>query len=135
MNKFKRNPEKLKTLIKSLYSLPQRAETDKWKVLYDKELDNLYYVPPKLPHNTWLFDLNNEIALYVTPKNDVVGIFIEYFSSNFTEHQKEYKKALKLFKKGKGILEVDKRRKTDAKMFEGALITEVLKNSSNTMNA
>ncbi len=112
-----------KKLIAQYFSnLPYVAENNKWKAYYDEELDNFYFTSPKLSKESSLYSLNNEISLYLTSKGVVEGIFIEYFTSNFLQHEKAFSKFLELLKKGKKSEE----KKNQQSIYEKALITHVM---------
>lgn len=115
-------------LINTLLDTPKVAERKGWDLYYDKELDNLYLSPQVIPDGSVLENINDEIAVYVTPNLDIAGVFIEYFSKNFIKHKKKYKKVPDLFKKGDQIIkEIDERKRDKAELYKDALITEVLK--------
>lgn len=110
-------------LISSLITNPNRQ---KWDFIYDSEVDNFYLVPNSVPRDAQLFSLNDEVSLYLNKDKEVVGLMIEYFSSNFTEHKKEYKEILRLLKKVDGIEKVKEKSKQKAEVFKRSLVTDVL---------
>jgi archaellin len=101
----------LKKLKKSLDNIKQIAKREKWTIEYNKTIDAFYYSPKRLPNDTRLLSLTDEIALYVTPEAGVKGIFIEHFSTNFVEHHREFKKVFDYFTKTKDQIQREDRRK------------------------
>jgi hypothetical protein len=62
------------------------SKRNKWIASYDTEADSLSITERHLPSDISIKYLNNEIAVFVTPKADIKGIFIEYFTKNFLRH-------------------------------------------------
>ncbi len=116
-------------LLENLHNLPKQAENQRWELSYDPELDNLYYTPKKIPQDARLISMNDEIAFYVTPDSKINGVFIEYLTANFLQHQKEYKPMLKLFSKTTGIVKKAARKKGEEEIYKKALIAHILQNS------
>jgi hypothetical protein len=86
---------------KQLTNLSKIVKKDKWKMEYDSELDELFYGKELIPKKSFLFSINDELNLYVTPDSKVNGIFIEYFALNYIEHNKTLKPVLAFFKPGR----------------------------------
>ena len=63
-----------------------------WIARYDVESDELSITQPKLSDNARIRYADDELAFYVTPDQQIQGVFIEYFSSNFVQHHKGLKK-------------------------------------------
>jgi hypothetical protein len=60
-----------------------------WVACYDKESDSLTISEKNLPSEVSIKYLNSEIAVFETPKEDIKGLFIEYFTKNFLSHTNE----------------------------------------------
>lgn len=109
-------------IIKQLADLKGLAIRQMWKFLYDKELDHLYLAPKVIPKGTFLHSLNKEFALYLDKDSNVHGVFIEYFATNFIEHEKEFRKLSSLLTIELDGWETIPENKTE----EAALITDAL---------
>lgn len=73
-------------ILKQLANLSELIESDKWKLEYDAELDELFFGIDTMPKNSFLFNINDELNLFVTPDSKIYGIFVEYFANNYIEH-------------------------------------------------
>jgi len=83
---------KNKKIFDFAYSFKKIIKKERWVPRYDIESDSLSMTVSKLPNDARIkYFGNNEIAFYLTKNNDIKGIFIEYFKSNFIEHHKEFK--------------------------------------------
>ncbi len=116
-------------------SIPEEASVKKWKVLYDAEIDGLYWTKNKMSEDSSLYKVSHDTYLYLTPKKELEGVFVEYFKTNFTEHNKQYKKVFRylnkkvdgdsftLSSKGKGAEEIFSKFSLELKadIFEEAL--------------
>ena len=76
-------------------NLKEFVEKNKWITRYDSESDSFSVTKPKLSSDARIKYFDNEIGFYVTKANQLEGIFVEYFSSNFVKHHKDLKKVLK----------------------------------------
>ncbi len=65
------------------------AKEGKWTSHYDTDNDSLAVRTPKLSEDSRKKYFNDEFAFYINKKNEVEGIFIEYFASNFVAHHKK----------------------------------------------
>jgi len=63
-----------------------------WIANYDPESDELSIATPHLSQNARIRYADEELAFYITPNNQIEGIFMEYFKSNFVRHHKNLKK-------------------------------------------
>ena len=63
----------------------------KWKTSYDSISDILYITREKLPKGAVLCNINDGYSVYITKKKKIVGIAIEYFSSETEEVLSEIK--------------------------------------------
>ncbi|MES2876665.1 MAG: hypothetical protein V4678_04320 [Patescibacteria group bacterium] len=68
-----------------------QAMSGEWTLEYDADVDQLYFGVKKIPKGYFLFQVNDEINLFVDKKSQVKGMFVEYFQNNFLEHNKELK--------------------------------------------
>ena len=66
-----------------------KKEIKKWVVEYDEETDILYISRPIIPADAMLFGINNGYACYITKKNKIVGIMIEYFTTETLDMKKK----------------------------------------------
>ena len=113
------NLNKVKTQLADLKNL---ASKNNWKYFYDKDLDQLSLSPKVISPEVFLHSLNKEIAIYLDKQSNVRGMFIEYFFSNFAEHEEEFKKLEELL-----TVEVDGLETISAdKSDEASLITDAL---------
>lgn len=76
----------IKKLKNSFLHVPVTAKNESWATAYDKSTDSLYITPKSLPKDASLYNITNELAVYVTPNSQIKGIFIENYSSNFVKH-------------------------------------------------
>jgi hypothetical protein len=67
---------------------------DNWVTRYDADSDALYLTEPILSKSARIKYVNDELAFYLTPKNKVEGIFIEYFTSNYIQHHQGLKSVM-----------------------------------------
>lgn len=72
-----------------------------WISRYDLESDAFSLTVPKLSKDTRIKYFDDEIAFYITSTNNIEGIFVEYFKSNFVKHHKDLKPVVKEIKKEK----------------------------------
>lgn len=79
--------------------LPASADFEKWEVTYDKQLDFLYWMAPRVSRNATMVKVSHETYLYLTPSGKIEGVLVEYLQGNFVEHNVEYKDITKSFKK------------------------------------
>jgi hypothetical protein len=61
---------------------------NRWAINYDNETDSLSFSEENLPMDTKIYYLDHELAVYLTSKNNIKGLFIEYFTKNFLSHNK-----------------------------------------------
>ena len=94
--------EKILSQIKSLASV---AKNNAWKFEYDPEIDELIFGKDYMPRDAFLFNVNDEINLFLSPDSSVNGIHIEYFKANFLEHNQELKPVLKEIEDNENISE------------------------------
>lgn len=65
-----------------------------WTLEYDADVDQLFYGVQKIPKGTFLYQVNDEINLFVDKDSKVSGMFVEYFKNNYLEHNIELKPVL-----------------------------------------
>lgn len=87
--------EEKKEILDFIPSFSDIAEKQKWVSHYDTDSDSLAVRTPKLSENSRKKYFNDEFAFYVNRKNEVEGVFIEYFVSNFVSHHKDFRMAFK----------------------------------------
>ena len=104
------------------------AQNGKWELSYDEDNDSLYYAPARIPKGTALFNFGSEFGIYIDGESNINGLFIEYFTSNFTEHEHEYKKIVELLDNNvDGYKTSNNKDSDDVKIAENALSGEALK--------
>jgi hypothetical protein len=80
-----------KHLLINIAKLADIAKKDQWVVEYDNELDSFYWTKPSISKDAQLTRFSDEFALYVTPKGNIEGLFIEYAQNNFVTHHQTFK--------------------------------------------
>ena len=90
--------EKNKKILDFAYNFKKIIKAEKWVPRYDIDSDSLSFTVSRLPNDARLKYFDDEIALYWSKKNNIKGIFIEYFKSNFIKHHKDIKNLLKNIK-------------------------------------
>ncbi len=98
-----------------------------WVVNYDPETDSLSFSKSKLSSDTKISYLDPEIAVYLSGKKEIEGVFIEYATKNYMSHNKELanfkKKLVALSKNEKSdFIQI---KKSDAKSLIHALQEEM----------
>ncbi|MDB5164769.1 MAG: hypothetical protein JWL89_395 [Candidatus Saccharibacteria bacterium] len=83
-------------LLKQIESLVAIAKKDKWSLDYDTDTDEMTFGKKTMPRDTFLFNVNDELNLFLSPDSTINGIFIEYFAVNFIEHNKELEPVLQI---------------------------------------
>lgn len=93
-----------KKILDFAYSFKEIVKKEKWIPRYDIESDSLSLTVSNLPHDARIKYFGSEVAFYLTKNNNIKGIFIEYFKSNFIKHHKELR----------GLLgDIEQKEKTD----------------------
>ena len=122
MNKVKKIELNKGKILKQLAELVKIVEKDKWKLEYDAELDELFFGKVVMPRKSFLFSINDELNLFVTPDSKVNGIFVEYFAHNYIQHNKKLKPVLAAFEQ---VKKQDKEKRELAKeALEGSLLNQ-----------
>jgi hypothetical protein len=85
------NLQQKKNILDLVANFAERAKSGKWASYYDADIDALAVHVPELSSDVQKKHLNDEFAFYVNGRNEVEGIFIEYFLANFLAHHKEMK--------------------------------------------
>lgn len=83
-------------IIAQLTSLSQTGTHDGWTLDYDPEVDQLFYGHTIMPKKSFIFQVNDEVNLFVSKDSTVHGMFVEYFKHNYLEHNKELKPVLEV---------------------------------------
>lgn len=94
VKELKLDKSKILSQLKDLKNI-----SNEWALEYDDDVDELYYGIKKIPKGYFLFQLNDEINLFVNKKSNIKGLFIEYFSNNYLEHNIKLKPVLKVLNK------------------------------------
>ena len=87
--------EEKKSILDFITNFSGIAKKEKWASHYDTDSDSLAIRTPQLSENARKKYFNNEFAFYINKKNEVEGVFIEYFVSNFISHHKDFQVVLK----------------------------------------
>lgn len=102
------------------------ATLDKWDAVYDTTIDYFYWKKSKLSKDVRLVKISHDTYFYITPKEQIQGVIVEYLKSNFTNHNPEYKGMIRLFnKKVVGKEYTVKKTKDNERYFDK--FTETLK--------
>ncbi len=88
---LKLDKAKILSQLKVLQSM-----SNSWTLEYDPEVDQLFYGVSRIPKGYFLFQVNDEISLFVNKNSRISGMFVEYFSNNYLEHNKELKPVLRV---------------------------------------
>jgi hypothetical protein len=81
-------------ILKQIECLSDVAQKNGWQFNYDPDVDEMIFGKKVMPRDSFLFNVNDEINLFLSPDSTVNGIFIEYFAVNFIEHNKELQPVL-----------------------------------------
>ena len=102
------NLQEKKNIISFISNLSEIATKNKWISSYDPETDSLSIRKQTLSKDARKKHINNEFAFYLNKKQDVEGVFMEYFLSNFVSHYKDFKEIVKELEKKQDKEEVIK---------------------------
>ncbi len=106
-------PLNSRKLLDFAYTFRDRISKEGWVPRYDLETDEFSFTIPKLSADARVKYIDNEIAFYVTPSQNIEGVFIEYFRNNFIQHHKKLAPALE---------SVDERKLSDDDVEEDSII-------------
>ena len=84
-------------LLNNLKDLSKIAEEKNWTKSYDKDLDFLYWGNPDKTAKARTLKVSQEVFIYIDDKKNLEGVGVEYLTSNFIEHNPEYKELPNLF--------------------------------------
>lgn len=98
-------------ILAQLTSLSDMAKNGGWNLEYDSEVDQLFFGEETMPESSFLFRVNDEINLFLSPDSTVNGMFVEYFKVNYLEHNKDLQPVLK-------VLERDEADTSNAKVAD-----------------
>lgn len=99
-------------ILEQIQNLREIAKKEKWQYNYDTEIDELVFGKAYMPRDSFLYNISNELNLFVSPDSTVNGIFIEYFDANFLEHNKELKPVLAILEEESEKRPVEEDEKT-----------------------
>lgn len=91
--------EEKKKILDFITNFSEKAKKERWASHYDTDSDSLAIRMPQLSEDARKKYFNDEFAFYMNKKNEVEGVFIEYFISNFISHHKDFQIVLKDIKK------------------------------------
>jgi len=83
-----------------------QGSSNGWTLEYDPDVDQLFFGAKKIPKGYFLFQLNDEINLFVNKNSRVQGMFVEYFQNNFLEHNQELKPVLPALESDNSTVEI-----------------------------
>lgn len=92
-------------ILKQVEDLIKIAKRDNWKYHYDTDVDELVFGKSYMPRDSFLFNVNDELNLFLSPDSTVSGVFIEYFAANFIKHNKELKPVLEILEEEAGSIQ------------------------------
>lgn len=122
---------KISQFVKNFANIAKRQ---KWTSIYDPEDDSLAFHKPKLSNDARKKYINDEFALYIDSKNNIQGLFIEYFASNFIIHHQTIQKVIKakdLKPKKEELIGFEKEKANlVAEELRIALISSLIQNSN-----
>ncbi|MBI4033564.1 hypothetical protein HY379_01055 [Candidatus Saccharibacteria bacterium] len=107
-------------IIAQLAGLPKIAKKENWQLDYDAKLDELTFGKAVMPKDSFLVNIGKEINLFLTPSSHVRGIFIEYFATNYLEHNVDFKPILDILEEATTNVEDE----LDKKALENELALE-----------
>ena len=93
-----RSKEITKNMFSFLGKFSETVNKKNWISHYDKESDSFVMRSKKLSRDARKKYFGDEFAFYFNNKNQIEGIFIEYFSTNFISHNKDIKNKIKNIK-------------------------------------
>ena len=106
------NIEEKKKILGFASRFSEIVEKNKWISNYDSDNDSLVIRTPNLSNDARKRYVTDEFALYLSPADNIQGVFIEYFSSNFLSHNarlKSMRKKLKVKKSENAVMEVEQK--------------------------
>lgn len=80
------------TFLNFIGNLGSLATQGKWRFLYDKDADSLYWSKEEIPSDSKLKKLSKEISFYINTNGAVDGLIIQYFRNNFLVHNENFAK-------------------------------------------
>jgi hypothetical protein len=83
--------EQKKKIHDFIGNFSETVKRESWISSYDTDIDSMSFRLPVLSKDAEKRYLGDEFAFYLTAKNEVQGIFIEYFLANFVAHHKDMK--------------------------------------------
>jgi hypothetical protein len=113
-------------ILQQIARLPKLAEEKQWRFDYDAEIDELVFGLQTMPDGSFLFNVNDEINLFLTPDSEVQGIFIEYFKSNYIQHNKDLEPVLEVFEDGSRKKVDEEKDELAIDALEGKLLSEAM---------
>ena len=125
--------EEKKNILNFAQNFSDVVKEQKWISHYDSESDSFAMRIPDLSEDSQKKYFNDEFALYLNKKNEIEGIFIEYFVSNFVSHHKDFKAITKNLKprKKKPVVELKKSEVNKiASELESVIINSLIPNSN-----
>jgi hypothetical protein len=83
-------------ILNQIEALASIAKKNSWQYNYDPDVDELVFGKVIMPRDSFLFNVSDELNLFLSPDSTVYGVFIEYFGANYVEHNKELKTVLSI---------------------------------------
>lgn len=113
--------------IEHLYA---HAKSAKWKMLYDRESDSLFWTKKPIPAGDRLAKASKEIFFYLGANGEIDGLMIRPFQSNFVSHNQEVRKVGALFtqKVDDEVLSIPTNKRKEAEPLIATLSATIGKN-------
>lgn len=132
MNTSLQQKEK-KNILGFICDFSKNAKRNGWISHYDRDNDSFVLRSPSLSESARKKYINDEFAFYINDKDNIEGMFIEYFTSNFIAHHKDLKPFIKKmgFRSKKSLIEL--RRAETSEMIpklESVLLNSLIKSDS-----
>ncbi len=91
--------EQKKKVLDFSSNFSEIAQREGWVSNYDTETDGMSVRLPKLSLDAEKKYINDEFAFYFNERDEIEGVFIEYFMTNFVAHHKDIENVKKELQK------------------------------------
>lgn len=115
----------LNKVLRQLKTLNAVAQKNKW-IFRVNDLDQAIFAGEYVPRGSYLWSFDDEKYLYLDADSNVNGFFIEYFSTNFLEHETKYKPILNELSRARGGTKVLKTNTVQTEQLFSDLEKEIL---------
>ena len=83
------------TILEAAKLIRCQAEKDRWEITLDRDEGALYFSPTRIPDDAYLFRVTDEYSVYLDSKNELKGVMIEYYGTNFVKHHEQFEEISK----------------------------------------